>query len=68
MSQHNPFSELYGQFLRPHGLVFVWHALSTVGSYIERCVPHVQFTTGKPTSNQGCSMETGCTWAQFWVS
>ena len=34
---HNPVSELYGQFLRPHGLV--WHDLSTVEPYIDRCVP-----------------------------
>ena len=34
--RHNPVSELYGQFLRPHGLIF---ALSTVGPYIDRCVP-----------------------------
>ena len=36
MPRHNPVSELYGQFLRPHGLVF---ALLTVGPYIDRCVP-----------------------------
>jgi hypothetical protein len=29
---HNPVSELYGQFLRPHGLVFA-------GPYINRCLP-----------------------------
>ena len=28
--RHNLVSELYGQFLRPHGLVLLWHALSTV--------------------------------------
>jgi hypothetical protein len=33
--QHNPVSELYGQFLQLHGLVF---ALSNVGPYIDRCV------------------------------
>ena len=33
-TRHNPVSELYGQFLWPHGLVLVWHALSTMGPYI----------------------------------
>ena len=35
--QHNPVSELYGQFLQPHVLVFA--LTSTVGPCIDRCVP-----------------------------
>jgi hypothetical protein len=34
--RHNPVSELYRQFLWLHGLVF---ALTSVGPYIDRCVP-----------------------------
>ena len=37
--QHNPVSELYGQFLQPHGLVFALNALLTVVTCIDRCVP-----------------------------
>ena len=57
---------------------YLWHALSTVGPYIERCVPFQimsnQLNLPQVDSNQvvetsqGWSMETGCTWAQFWVS
>ena len=36
--QHNPVSELYGQFLQPHGLVF---ALTTVGPYIDSCLTFI---------------------------
>ena len=56
----------------------LWHALSTVGPYIDRCVPfqimsnqlnlpQVDFNQFVETS-QGWSMETGCTWTQFRVS
>ena len=34
--QHNPVSELYGQILRPHGLVF---ALTCTVNLIDWCVP-----------------------------
>jgi hypothetical protein len=38
--QHNPVSELYRPFLWPHDLVFALTIfLSTVGPYIDRCVP-----------------------------
>ena len=37
LPRHNLVSKLYGQYLRPHGLL--WHALSTVGPYIDRCMP-----------------------------
>ena len=56
----------------------LWHALSTVGPYIDRCVPF-QIMSNQLTlpqldskqvleTSQGWSMETGCTWAQFRVS
>ena len=55
-----------------------WHALSTVGPYIDRCVPFQimsnQLNLPQVDSNQVVetshwwSMETGFTWAQFWVS
>ena len=50
--QHNPFSELYGQFLRPHGLVFALTCNVNCGTlYRQVCAfpNHVQsteFTTG----------------------
>jgi hypothetical protein len=37
--RHKPVSELYGQLLWTHGLVLFWHALSTVGPYIDSSVP-----------------------------
>ena len=56
----------------------LWHALSTVGHYIDRCVPFQimsnQLNLPQVDSNQvvetsqGWSMETGCTWAQFQVT
>ena len=56
----------------------VWHALSTVRPHIDRCVPLQilpnQLNLPQVDSNQvvktshGWSAETGCTWAQFWVS
>ena len=55
----------------------LWHALSTVEPYIDRCVPFQimsnQLNLPQVDSNevveasQGWSMETGCTWAQFRV-
>ena len=55
----------------------LWHALSTVGPYIDRCVPFQimsnQLNLLQVESNQvvetsqGWSMETGCTWAKFQV-
>jgi hypothetical protein len=55
----------------------LWHALSTVGPYIDSCVPFQtmsnQLNLPQVDSNQvveisqGWSMETGCTWTQFWV-
>ena len=57
VARHNSVSELYGQFLRPHGLLFLLcHALSTVGPYIDRCVPFQimsnQFNLPQVDSNQ----------------
>ena len=56
----------------------VWHALSTVGPYIDRCVPFQimsnQLNLLQVDSNyivetsQGWSMERGCPWAQFFES
>ncbi len=56
----------------------LWHALLPVGPYIDRCVPFQimsnQLNLSQVDSNQvvetsqGWSVETGCTWAQFWVS
>ena len=56
----------------------LWHALSTVEPYIDRCVPFQTFSNQlnlpQVDSNQdletsqGWSMETGCTWVQFRVS
>jgi hypothetical protein len=56
----------------------LWHALSTLGPYIDRCVPFQimsnQLNLPQVDSHQGIetsqwwSMETGCTWAQFWGS
>jgi hypothetical protein len=53
----------------------LWHALSTVGPYIDRCglfqIMSSQLIWPQVDSNQvvetseGWSMETGCTWAQF---
>ena len=37
--QDNPVSEVYGQFLWLHAWFVLWHALSTVGPHINRCVP-----------------------------
>ena len=56
----------------------LWHTLSTVGPYIDRCVPfqimsdqlnlpHVDSNQDVETF-QGWSMETGCTWAKYWDS
>ena len=56
----------------------LWHALSTVWPYIDKCVnyqimlsqlnlPQVDSNQVVETS-QGWSMETGCTWVQFRVS
>ena len=52
--RHNPVSELYGQFPRPHGLVFalflLWRALATGGPYIDsvpfQIVQSIAFSTG----------------------
>ena len=76
----NPVSELWGQFLRPHGLVFF--ALTCIVScetlYRQVCafpnhVQSIEFTTDAD-SNQGVetsqrwSRETGGIWAKFQVS
>ena len=73
--RHNPSSELYGQFLPPHGLLF---ALTCTVNCIDRCVPFQimskKFNLPQVDSSQvvdtsqGWPMETGCTWAQFRVS
>ena len=78
---HNPVSELYGQFLWPHGLVFALTCTVNCGTfYIDRCVcvcafpnnaQSIYFNTGGlqvVETSQGWSMGTGCNWAQFWVS
>ena len=56
----------------------LWHALSTVGPYIDRCVPfqimsnHLnlpQVTSNEVVeTSQGWSMETECSWAPFRIS
>jgi hypothetical protein len=54
---HNPFSELYGQFLRPHGLVFAltWsvncETLSRQVCAFPNHVQSIEFTTGGLQSN-----------------
>jgi hypothetical protein len=55
----------------------LWHALLTVGHYIDRCVPlqimSIQLNLLQVDANQvvetsqGWPMETGCTCGQFWV-
>jgi hypothetical protein len=65
-------------FFLPFPRLLLWHALSTVGPYIDRCVPFQimsnQLNLPQVDSNQvvetsqGWSMETGCIWAQFRVS
>ena len=68
ISTDNSF-DLVAWFLR-------WHAPSTVGPCIDRCVPFQimsnQFNLPQVDqvveTSQGWSMETGCTWAQFQVS
>ena len=50
--RHNPFSELYAQFLRPHGLVFALTCIANCGTlYRHVCafpnhVQSIEFTTG----------------------
>ena len=51
MPQHNPVSELYGQFLRPHGLVFALTCTVNQTLYKQVCAFHnhvqsIEFTTG----------------------
>ena len=48
----------------------LWHALSTVGPYIDRCVPFqiMSSSINWIVETSQWSVETGCTWAQFWVS
>ena len=69
--RHNPVSELYGQFLRPHGLVISLTCTVNCGTLYRQCVPfqiisnqlnlpQVDFNQVVETS-QGWSMETGCT-------
>jgi hypothetical protein len=36
---HNPVSELYGQFFRPHGLVFALTPSVNLRPYMDRCFP-----------------------------
>jgi hypothetical protein len=56
--RHNPVSELYGQFFRPHRL-----AWSAVGPYIDRCVPFQimsnQFHLAQVDSNQAGETSQG---------
>ena len=71
--QHNPVSELYGQFLQPHGLVFALTCTVNCGTlYRQVCaflnhVQSIEFNQVVETF-QGWSMETWCSWAQFRVS
>jgi hypothetical protein len=50
--QHNPVSELYGQFLRPHGLVFALICTVNCGTlYRQVCaftnnIQSIDFSTG----------------------
>ena len=72
--RHNPVSELYGQLLRPYGLVFALTCTVNCGT-LYRQVPFQimsnQFNLTQVDSNQvvetsqGWSMETGCNRAQF---
>jgi hypothetical protein len=64
--QHNPVSELYGQFLRPPGFASAVTCTVNCGTN-QLNLPQVDSTKVVQTS-QGWPMETGCTWAQFWVS
>ena len=69
---HNPVSELYGQFLRPHGFVFALTCTVNCGTLYrimsnQLNLPQVDSNQVEETS-QRWSMETGCTWAQFQVS
>jgi hypothetical protein len=75
--RHNPVSELYGQFLRPHGLVFaVTCTVNCETLFRQVCafpnhVQSIEFTTGElqvVETFQRWSMETGCTWALTYVN
>jgi hypothetical protein len=52
MPKHNPVSELYGQFLRPHGLVFALTCTANCGTLYWQAytfpnhVQSIEFTTG----------------------
>jgi hypothetical protein len=52
VSRHNPVLEFYGQFLRPHGLVFAPTYTINCGSLYEQVcafpnhVQSIEFTTG----------------------
>ena len=54
----------------------LWHALSTVGPYIDRCVPNFQIISNELNlpqvdsdqvveTSQGWTVETGCTWVSW---
>ena len=68
--QHSPVSELYGQFLRPHGLVFALTLTVNCGTLYRQVpfqimsnqlnLPQVDSNEVVETS-QGRSIETGCT-------
>ena len=64
MPPHNPVSGLYGQFLWPWFLL--WHALSTVGPYIDSCVPFQmmsnQLNIPQVASNQVAETSQGRIW------
>ena len=73
--QHNPVVSSTDNSFNLMAWFLLWHALSTVGPYIDRCVPFKimsnQLNLPQVDSNQvvetsqGWSMETGFTWAQL---
>jgi hypothetical protein len=70
----NPVLELYGQFIRPHGLVFASTCAVNCGSFYRQFCAQCPINwiyhrwTPIKTWKHGWSIETGCTWAQFRVS
>ena len=52
--RHNPISELYRQFLQPHGLVFALKCIVNCGTFSNH-VQSVEFTTGGLQSSRNIS-------------
>ena len=68
--RHHPVSELYGQFLQPHGLIFALTCTVNCGTLNRHVLFHIlsnQLNLPQAVFNQvvetsqGGSMETGCT-------